>query len=258
MADGRDIPPAADGGDSARAGVVIVAAGSGRRMAGDDGLPVDKMFLPLLGRPVLAHAVSAFEECPQVAEIALVLGEHNLEQGRNLAAREGWRKLKHVCLGGERRQDSVKAGLDRLHGCDWILVHDGARPCVTAELVAAGISRAWETDAAIPVVPLSDTVKRLDGDGRVVETPPRSELWAVQTPQVFRADLLRRAYASSLDDATDDASLVERMGHAVSVYPGSPENVKVTTQVDLLLAEAILSRRAAAAQAAAPAARSRA
>ena len=139
----------------------------------------------------------------------------------------------------------MKAGVDRLLGCDWILVHDGARPCVTAELVVAGLARARETDAAIPAVPLSDTVKRLDADGCVVETPPRAELWAVQTPQVFRADLLRRAYGVSLDNATDDASLVERMGHPVSVYPGSPENVKVTTQVDLLLAEAILSRRAA-------------
>lgn len=162
--------------DAARAGVVIVAAGSGRRMASDDGLPVDKVFLPLLGRPLLAHTVSAFEGCPAVTEIVLVLGEHNIEKGRELADRESWSKLTHICLGGERRQDSVKAGLDRLTGCEWVMVHDGARPCVTAEIVEAGLARARETGAAVPVVPLSDTVKRLDTHGSIVETPPRSEL----------------------------------------------------------------------------------
>ncbi|MDE2861304.1 MAG: 2-C-methyl-D-erythritol 4-phosphate cytidylyltransferase [Chloroflexota bacterium] len=243
------------GTDDALAGVVIVAAGSGRRMAGDDGLPVDKVFLPLLGKPLLAHTVAAFEECPAVSDIVLVLGEHNMEKGRDLAAREAWSKLTHICLGGERRQDSVKAGLDRLSGCGWVMVHDGARPCVTPELVEAGLACARETGAAVPVVPLSDTVKRLDGDGSIVETPPRSELWAVQTPQVFRADLLRSAYAAGLDNATDDASLVERMGYSVSAFAGSPENLKVTTQIDMLIAEAILSGRAAAS---AHAARSRA
>ncbi len=246
MAPGRAVPSAGTA-DAARAGVVIVAAGSGRRMAGDDGMPVDKVFLPLLGRPLLAHTISAFQECPIVSEIVLVLGEHNLEKGRDLAEREGWSKLSHICLGGERRQDSVKAGLERLSGCDWVMVHDGARPCVTAELAEAGLTRARETGAAVPVVPLSDTVKRLDSAGSITETPPRDQLWAVQTPQVFRRDLLRRAYESSLEGATDDASLVERMGHAVGTFPGSPENIKVTTQFDLLLAEAILSARAGAA-----------
>ena len=244
MATSRAGPPAG-AADAARAGVVIVAAGSGRRMAGDDGLPVDKVFLPLLGRPLLTHTVSAFESCHSVSEIVLVLGEHNIEKGRDLADRESWSKLTHICLGGERRQDSVKAGLDRLTGCEWVMIHDGARPCVTAEIAEAGLARARETGAAVPVIPLSDTVKRLDTHGSIVETPPRSELWAVQTPQVFRADLLRHAYTLSLDGATDDASLVERMGHAVGTFSGSPENIKVTTQVDMLLAEAILSGRAA-------------
>lgn len=256
MATGRAGSPAG-AADAARAGVVIVAAGSGRRMAGDDGLPVDKVFLPLLGRPLLAYTISAFEACPAVAEIVLVLGEHNIEKGRELAHSESWNKLTHVCLGGERRQDSVKAGLERLTDCEWVMVHDGARPCVTAEIVGAGLARAWDTGAAVPVVPLSDTVKRLDMHGSIVETPPRSELWAVQTPQVFRADLLRSAYELSLDGATDDASLVERMGHAVGTFPGSPENIKVTTQVDMLLAEAILSARTGATtRATQPAARS--
>ncbi len=245
MATGRAGPPAG-AADAARAGVVIVAAGSGRRMAGDDGLPVDKVFLPLLGRPLLAHTVSAFEACPAVTEIVLVLGEHNIEKGRELADRESWSKLTHICLGGERRQDSVKAGIERLKRCEWVMVHDGARPCVTAEIVEAGLACARETGAAVPVVPLSDTVKRLDTHGSIVETPPRSELWAVQTPQVFRADLLRHAYNLSLDGATDDASLVERMGRAVGTFPGSTENIKVTTQVDMLLAEAILSARTGA------------
>ena len=246
MAQGRAAPPAGTA-DDARAGVVIVAAGSGRRMAGDDGLPVDKVFLPLMGRPLLAHTIAAFQECAVVSEIVLVLGEHNLEKGRDLAEREGWSKLSHICLGGERRQDSVKAGLERLSGCEWVMVHDGARPCVTAEIAEAGLARARETGAAVPVIPISDTVKRLDSTGSIVETPPRDELWAVQTPQVFHSDLLRRAYDLSMEGATDDASLVERLGYAVGTFPGSPENIKVTTQVDILLAEAIMSARAGAA-----------
>ena len=228
-----------EGGPEERAGVVIVAAGVSRRM-GD----VDKVFATLLGKPLIAHTVAAFEECPDVGEIVIVLHADNLGRGRWLVEAEGWTKVKGVCAGGERRQDSVKAGLDSLTPCAWVMVHDGARPCVTPAVLQRGVQAAARSGSAIPVVPVTDTVKSVDSDGAVLGTTPRDTLRAVQTPQVFPYNLLLSAYEENLDDVTDDASLLERLGHAVMVFDGSPENIKVTTPVDLLLAEAILRSRA--------------
>jgi 2-C-methyl-D-erythritol 4-phosphate cytidylyltransferase len=204
----------------------------------------DKVFEPLLGKPLIFHTVSVFEECPAVSEIVLVLSSGNLEQGRRLVAQEGWKKLKQVCLGGPRRQDSVKAGLHHLSPCQWIMVHDGARPCVTQELIKLGLEQVLTTGAAIPAIAVNDTIKKVHPEGTVQETLLREELRAGQTPQVFRSDLLWEAYQGDLDGVTDDASLVERLGHEVRTFPGSPENIKVTTQLDLRLAEAILKSRA--------------
>ena len=222
-----------------RVGVVIVAAGASQRMRGRD-----KVFEPLLGKPLIAHTVSVFEECPQVREIVLVLSSGNLKQGRRLAAQEEWKKLKQVCLGGLRRQDSVKAGLQHLSHCQWIMVHDGARPCVTQELAQQGLEQAQETGAAIPAIAVNDTIKKVYPEGAVLETLQREDLWAVQTPQVFRYNLLWEAYQGDLDGVSDDASLVERLGYQVKTFPGSSENIKITTQVDLRLAEVILKSRA--------------
>ena len=225
-------------GDNSSLGVVIVAAGLSRRM-----VTGDKVFEPLLGRPLIAHTVSTFEESPLVDEIVLVLGAHNLDKGRTLAAQEGWKKVKHVCPGGQRRQDSVKTGLQCLSPCQWIIVHDGARPCITQELIKRGLESVLETGAAIPTIPVIDTVKKVDHYGTILETLLREDLRAVQTPQIFRYDVLQEAYQRNLDGATDDASLVERLGQQVKTFTGSEENIKITTQVDLLLAEVILKRR---------------
>lgn len=231
--------PTPQDSDNPRVGVVIVAAGASRRMMG-----LDKVFEPLLGKPLIAHTVSVFEECPEVREIVLVLSSDNLEQGRRLAAWEGWKKLKQVCPGGPRRQDSVKAGLQHISPCQWIMVHDGARPCVTQELAQQGLEQAQETGAAIPAIAVNDTIKKVYPEGAVLETLQREDLWAVQTPQVFRYNLLWEAYQGDLDGVSDDASLVERLGHQVKTFPGSSENIKITTQVDLHLAEVILKSRA--------------
>ncbi len=231
--------PLPESGQEPRASVVIVAAGVSRRM-----VDVDKVFAPLLEKPLIAHTVAPFEDCPQVGEIVLVLHRDNLERGRRLVEVEGWRKVSQVCPGGERRQDSVKAGLDSLSPCRLVMVHDGARPCVTQDTLRRCIQEAEHTGAAIPTVPVNDTVKKVDAEGIVVSTVPREELRAVQTPQVFRYDLLRKAYQGDLDEVTDDASLVEKLGHEVRVFDGSPDNIKITTQIDLLLAEAILRNRA--------------
>jgi 2-C-methyl-D-erythritol 4-phosphate cytidylyltransferase len=202
----------------------------------------DKVFAQLLGKPLIAHTISVFEESPLVDEIILVLGEHNIEKGRDLAIQEGWRKLKHICTGGQRRQDSVKAGLQYLSHCEWVMVHDGARPCVTREIIELGLENVMEIGAAIPTIAVNDTVKKIK-DGLVLETLQRDGLLAAQTPQVFRYKILQEAYQHDLDGITDDASLIERQGHSVSTFTGSSENIKVTTKADLLLAEVILKNR---------------
>ena len=228
-----------EGGQEPGSSVVIVAAGVSRRM-----VDVDKVFAPLLGKPLIAHTVAPFEDCPQVGEIVLVLHRDYLERGRRLVEVEGWRKVSQVCPGGKRRQDSVKAGLDSLSPCRWVMVHDGARPCVTqghtpAMHTGSGAHRGRHTNRA--------SQRHREEGGREwnrSQHGPREELRAVQTPQVFRYDLLRKAYQGDLDEVTDDASLVEKLGHEVRVFDGSPDNIKITTQIDLLLAEAILRNRA--------------
>ena len=226
------------------AGVIIVAAGKSQRMMGEDSKQYDKIFEHILDRPLITHTISAFQKCPDVEEIVLVLGENNLEKGHSLLKQKKWSKLKHVCLGGQRRQDSVKAGLKNLSCFKWVMVHDGARPCVTQETIRLGLEKVKDTGAAIPAVDMNDTIKRIHlPEGIIYETIIREDLRAAQTPQIFRHDILREAYEGNLDGATDDASLVERLGYYVSVFPGSVENIKITNRLDLILAEAILKTR---------------
>jgi 2-C-methyl-D-erythritol 4-phosphate cytidylyltransferase len=150
-----------------------------------------------------------------------------------------------VVLGGMRRRDSVLAGLEVLHvqGCEYVVVHDGARPLVTPALIDAAIEGARETGAALCAVPVSDTLKRVEDNGLVRGTVSREGLWLAQTPQAFELELLLRAHATTDIDATDDAALVELMGAPVRVVPGSAANIKVTLPADLSLAEALLAAR---------------
>ena len=223
---------------SKKVGAVIVAAGASRRMGG-----VDKVFALLGGKPVLVRVVEAFQGCEPIDQIVVVLSEQNLEQGQQLVARQGWSKVTDVCLGGERRQDSVLAGLGRLKRCEWVVLHDGARPLVTADLIDRGLKEAMETGAAVAAVRVTDTIK-VAGDDRIVRhTPSRDSLWAVQTPQVFRFDIITEAYRRVKDEVTDDATLVERLGYPVKLYLGSYDNIKVTTPDDLVVAEAVLHKR---------------
>ena len=202
----------------------------------------DKLFAPLAGRPLLAHVLSRFQESPAVDRIALVLSSENLERGRDLAAEYGMTKISPICLGGPRRQDSVRLGLEALGECDWVLVHDGARLLVNP-LISEGLEAAQETGAAVPAVPIADTVKSAGPNGTVDRTLDRGRLWAAQTPQVFRYDLLLRAHREITADVTDDAPMLEALGLAVKLYPGSPLNIKVTNLEDLRTAEALLSLR---------------
>ena len=217
---------------------IIVAAGESRRMDG-----MDKMLVPLGGRQLMYWSLSIFQSCTLIDLIVLVVNERNLERGRQLVARQGFTKVTDVCPGGERRQDSVAGGLARIGDCEWVVIHDGARPLVTAELIEGGMEAAKETGAAAAAVPVKDTIKVAGEDRIVRQTLPRQNLWAVQTPQVFRADIIKEAYQRANDDVTDDASLVEKAGGRVTLYMGSYDNIKVTTPEDLILAEALLHKQ---------------
>jgi 2-C-methyl-D-erythritol 4-phosphate cytidylyltransferase len=210
---------------------VIVGAGSGTRFGGD------KVFAELGGLPVLAQTVAPFEACPAVDGVVLVLRPDAIEQGEAVARERGWRKLLGITPGGARRQDSVLAGV-RLARSDWVLIHDAARPLVTVEIIERGLEAAEATGAAIAALPVRDTIKRVE-DERITATVERSRLWAAQTPQIFRSELIELALEGAAD-VTDDAAAVEALGVPVRVFAGSERNFKVTTASDLALAEAIL------------------
>jgi 2-C-methyl-D-erythritol 4-phosphate cytidylyltransferase len=218
-------------------GVVIAGAGSSQRMG------TDKVSIPLAGKPLLAWSVDVCQSCELVSRIVIVLNENKLDLGRRLVAERGWSKVVEVCPGGKRRQDSVGQGLNKLKGCEWVIVHDGARPFLTPDLIRHGLEAAQATGAAVAAVPVKDTVKIGDSDLMVRETLNRQKLWAVQTPQVFRFDIITKAHEQIKGDVTDDASMVEQLGYKVKLYMGSYGNIKITTAEDLALAEVIAKKK---------------
>ncbi len=217
-----------------KVGAIIAAAGRGERMGG-----VDKMFALLGGKPILARVIDTFQRCQSVDQVVVVVSRENLERCRQLVAEQGWSKVTEVCPGGRRRQDSAAAGLRRLKNCDWVVVHDGARPLVTVDLIDRGLEAARETGAAVAGVPVTDTIKIAGDDRLVQETPPRRNLWSAQTPQVFRFDIIAEAYQPAKGEVTDDATLVEQLGYKVKLYLGAYDNIKITTPDDLTLAEVL-------------------
>lgn len=220
-----------------KVGAIIVAAGNSSRMGG-----IDKMFAPVGGKPLLTRVVSVFEDTPSVDCTVVVLGTRNLEQGRCLAAVEHWQKANILVPGGALRQDSVRAGLAKLSDYGWIIVHDGARPLVTVDLIEAGLKAAEETGGAVAAVPMVDTVKE-EKNGFIARTHPREILRAAQTPQVFRADIINDAYEHATGEVTDDASLVESLGYRIKLYPGDYQNLKITSPADLICADVLWRRR---------------
>jgi 2-C-methyl-D-erythritol 4-phosphate cytidylyltransferase len=219
-----------------KVGAVIAAAGESKRMGG-----IDKVFAPLGGKPALARVIETFQKCKLIDQIVVVVNAKNIEKCCQLVAEGRWHKVSDVCAGGKRRQDSVAAGLKRLDG-EWVVVHDGARPLVTKELIEGGFKAAQETGAAVVAIPVTDTIK-IAGEDRIVrQTPPRQNLWAVQTPQVFSLKIITRAYEQIEGEVTDDASLVEGLGYKVKLYMGSYDNIKITSPHDLALAEVLLKK----------------
>jgi 2-C-methyl-D-erythritol 4-phosphate cytidylyltransferase len=218
-----------------RVGAIVVAAGSSSRMQG-----VDKLYAVVAGRPLLAHTLRAFECTECVGEIVVVVAAAEVQRAADLAATAGATKVTAIVAGGARRQDSVACGLARLGVCDLVAVQDGARPLLSAEIIARGIEVAGESCAAVAAVPVVDTIKEV-GEARLVQrTLDRGRLWAIQTPQIFERRLLERAHREVREDVTDDAAMVERLGVPVAVFMGSYDNLKVTTPSDLVIADALL------------------
>lgn len=222
-------------------GAVIVAAGRGTRMGAAD----NKIFLPLSGRPVLAHALEAFERCATVSRIAIVVASGEEARIAEIARGNGIAKLAAIVPGGAERQDSVYLGLEALD-TEGVLVHDAARPLVTPAQIEACCLAAEAHGASALAVPVKDTIKIADEDGFIVATPERRTLRAVQTPQAFRREELMEAHRLARADgaaATDDAMLLERLGRKVAIVDGDYGNLKITTPEDLPVAELLLSRR---------------
>ncbi len=212
---------------------ILLAAGGSSRMGGED-----KLWADLDGAPLIARSLRTLASAEEIDALVVVAP---LERHAELYRRGASAGRQVVCVeGGARRRDSVRAGLEAVPHAGWYVVHDGARPLVSASLVRRLIEAAREQGAVVPGVAVADTVKRVDADGRVLDTPPRGELRAVQTPQVFAGDLLRRAHALDDADATDDAALVERLGEPVYVIEGERANLKVTTPDDLERARSLV------------------
>ena len=220
-------------------GAVIVAAGSASRMGG-----IDKVMAPLGGEPMILRTVRAFEDCETVKEIVIVTREDLMGPIAELCS--GFTKIRSVVQGGSSRQESVKLGLLALSKeVRLAAVHDGARPLVSGELIDKVIRAAHSYGAAAPAIPVKDTIKVFEG-GFIAATPDRSTLRAVQTPQVMDRDLLLGALEKAEQEGialTDDCSAVEALGMSVQLTEGSEENIKITTPLDLELAEAIVARR---------------
>ena len=204
---------------------------------------IDKMFAPLGDVPLLVHCLSSFNESPSVHTISIATSLHSVERARLLISEHDFDKVECVVAGGVRRQDSVKNALLNLDGSDIVLIHDGARPFIDEEMIERAVAVARESAAGTAAVPVKDTIKVVNPDMSVRETPPRESLWAAQTPQSFRYDLIFRAHTQIEHDVTDDAAMVEAVGHPVKLFMGSYDNIKVTTPEDWHIAEAILRSR---------------
>ncbi len=213
---------------------IITAAGYGKRM----GQP--KQFIELAGKSILERTLLAFDNCKLIDSIILVVNQEDVERATELTVK----KLKQVVAGGKERQDSVNNGLKVLpEEAEIIVIHDGVRPFVTTEIIENSIKEAEKEGAVVVGVPVKDTVKQMSNDGAIIErTLNRKRLWAAQTPQVFKKELILKAYAEGNKNyqVTDDAMLVEKLGSPVKMVMGSYRNIKITTPEDLVIARAFL------------------
>jgi 2-C-methyl-D-erythritol 4-phosphate cytidylyltransferase len=217
--------------------VILPAAGSGKRFGSDE----NKIFQPLGGRCIFLHTCQAFAGRPDVAQILLVASRQDLPGLRDRFGSDLKAMGTRIVEGGPTRSDSVRNALEQLiPEAQLVAVHDAVRPCLAQAWIDAVFAEARSSGAAMLAWPEHATLKYVDSEGVIRKTVDRSHLWQAQTPQVFRADWIRQAYRQAEAGATDDAALIEALGHPVRVVPGDPRNLKITTPADLVLAEALL------------------
>ena len=223
-------------------GVVIVAAGSGSRMKRD----INKQFIKLDGKEIIAYTIEKFYKSEDIGDIVIVIKENEEKYFiENIINKYGFDNIK-LAYGGKERQDSVYNGIKKLNrNCEIVLIHDGARPFVNEYIIKNSIKEAKENNAVVVGVPVKDTIKVVDSDGNIVDTPNRSLLWSVQTPQSFKYEIITRAYEYAYSNdyyGTDDAMLVEHIGYNVKMIEGSYDNIKITTEEDLHFGIQILNK----------------
>ena len=224
-------------------GVIIVAAGTGSRMKKD----INKQFIKLNDKEIIAHTIDKFYNNDNIDDIVVVIKEEEEKHFiDNVINKYGFNDIK-IAYGGNERQDSVYNGIKKLNNnCDVILVHDGARPFVTGDIIENSIEEAKKHNAVVVGVKVKDTIKIVSEDGNIIDTPDRRYLWSVQTPQVFKYDIITKAYEDAYNKnyyGTDDAMLVERIGYNVKMVEGSYDNIKITTPEDLKFGEQILKNK---------------
>ncbi len=224
---------------------LVPAAGMGKRM----GAEINKQYLLLAGKPIVAHTLQVFEDAPFVDDVYVIVPEAEIPYCRqHVVEKYGFTKVRRIVAGGKERQHSVMNGLKALTGSgddDVVVIHDGVRPFIPMPVLERAVESARDHDGALVAVPAKDTVK-VARDGIVVATPPREELWLAQTPQAFRYPVILAAHESAAREeylGTDDASLVERLGKSVRIVMGDYRNIKITTPEDLVLAEAFLRQQ---------------
>lgn len=226
---------------------IIPAAGIGARM----GFEKAKQFMDLCGKPILAVTLSHFQKCNLVDKIVLVVSQDDVDYcKREIVDRYKLSKVFKVIVGGKRRQDSVRNGVEAVaDSCRWVLIHDGVRPLVTNGLIERVIKVAKDFRAVITGLPVKETVKEIDGQGSVLRSVDRSQLWLIQTPQIFRWEDINLAHQEAVkhgwEEATDDAFLIEKMGIPVKIIEGEGNNIKVTTPQDLDIARFLISKKSA-------------
>ena len=224
------------------ASVVIVAAGKGSRM----NMDINKQYIELCGKPVIARTLQVYEDCDSIDEIIVVVNINDMFYCKeNIISEYYFSKVKILVAGGAQRQNSVYNGLMEVKGADVVLIHDGARPFVNEDIIIDCIEAAYDYGVSTAAVPVKDTIKCVAEDGYVDKTLDRSKLWAIQTPQAFKYDIILSAHKKAIEDeytGTDDTVLTERLGHRTKIVMGSYDNIKITTAEDLIFAEAILDR----------------
>lgn len=226
-----------------RNAAVVLAAGRGNRMRSS----VQKQYLPIAGKPVLYYSLKQFEEFEGVDEVILVTGEEERTYCREeITEAYGLKKVTKIVSGGQERYHSVYQGLCAIDSCDYVFIHDGARPFLNSRILGDALETVRECNACVVGMPVKDTIKIVGKDGFAEQTPDRSSLWMIQTPQVFNYMLIKDAYQKMIEtgntNVTDDAMVLEQMcGQKVKLVEGSYRNIKITTPEDLLIAEAFLT-----------------